>query len=294
MGWLGWVAIVAVGLLPRSPIPSLQKLLKTDGRSEGESRGAVIADRIPIRRAVVIIPTYNEIRSLPGTLAKVLEADSRVDVLIVDDNSPDGTGDWVKQQELFGKRIHLLARSGKLGLGSAYRDGFRWAIEQGYEACLEMDADLSHDPADVPRLVDALDAGADLAIGSRYLHGVRVMNWPEHRLLLSTTASRYVRAVTGLPLTDATSGFKAIRTSVLRPLDWKRFKTEGYGFQVELHYFLWQAGARLVEVPIIFTERRDGETKMTIGIAIEAALRTLQLGLATKSPNRTDETLHHE
>lgn len=294
LGWIGWLGILVIGVLPKSPFPQWKALLGTDGSSDQKAIPITAAERSPIRRAIVIIPTYNEIRSLPGTLAKVLAADSRVDVLIVDDNSPDGTGDWVKQHELFGKRIHLLARSGKLGLGSAYRDGFRWAIDQGYEACLEMDADLSHDPADVPRLVDALDAGADLAVGSRYLNGVRVMNWPEHRLLLSTTASRYVRAVTGLPLTDATSGFKAIRTSVLRPLDWKRFKTEGYGFQVELHYFLWQAGAKLVEVPIIFTERRDGETKMTIGIAIEAALRTLQLGLATKSSAQTSKESNHE
>ena len=294
LGWIGWLGILGIGVLPKSPLPRLKALLATDGSSGGKSITFAPAERAPVRRAVVIIPTYNEIRSLPGTLAKVLAADSRVDVLIVDDNSPDGTGDWVKQHEIFGTRIHLLARSGKLGLGSAYRDGFRWAIDQGYEACLEMDADLSHDPSDIPRLVDALNAGADLAIGSRYLNGVRVMNWPEHRLLLSTTASRYVRAVTGLPLTDATSGFKAIRTSVLRPLDWKRFKTEGYGFQVELHYFLWQAGAKLAEVPIIFTERRDGETKMTIGIAIEAALRTLQLGLATKSSAQTSKESNHE
>lgn len=294
LGWLGWLGVVAVGLLPKSPAPRLKAFLATDGTPTMAATNAVPVERLPIQRAVVIIPTYNEIRSLPGTLAKVLAADSRVDVLIVDDNSPDGTGDWVKTHELFGRRIHLLARSGKLGLGSAYRDGFRWGIAQGYEACLEMDADLSHDPADVPHLIDALDGGADVAIGSRYLHGVRVMNWPEHRLLLSTTASRYVRAVTGLPLTDATSGFKAIRTAVLRPLDWQRFKTEGYGFQVELHYFLWQAGARLVEVPIVFTERRDGETKMTIGIAIEAALRTLQLGLATKSAALAPKESNHE
>ncbi len=294
LGWIGWLALVALGLLPKSPLPRLKIFLGTDGTPDGKAIAPITVDRVPIRKAVVIIPTYNEIRSLPATLGKVLTADARVDALIVDDNSPDGTGDWVKQHELFGKRVHLLARSGKLGLGSAYRDGFRWAIDQGYDACLEMDADLSHDPADVPHLLEALDLGADLAIGSRYLNGVRVMNWSEHRLLLSTTASRYVRAITGLPLTDATSGFKAIRTAVLKPLDWTKFKTEGYGFQVELHYFLWQAGAKLVEVPIVFTERRDGETKMTLGIAIEAALRTLQLGLATKSAAQTSKESNHE
>ncbi|MBN8710101.1 MAG: glycosyltransferase [Verrucomicrobia bacterium] len=287
LGWLGWLGVMAAGLLPKSPFPRLKSLLDGDGISRTPVGELKMVERPAISRAVVIIPTYNEIESLPTTLSRVLAADARADVLIVDDNSPDGTGDWVRKHDLFGKRVHLLARTGKLGLGSAYRDGFKWAIERGYEACLEMDADLSHDPDDVPHLIDALNAGADLAVGSRYLNGVRVMNWSEHRLLLSTTASRYVRTVTGLPLTDATSGFKAIRTSVLRPMDWKRFKTEGYGFQVELHYFLWQAGARLVEVPIVFTERRDGKTKMTLGIAIEAALRTLQLGLATRSSAQT-------
>lgn len=238
--------------------------------------------RTPIQRSVVVIPTYNESTSLPRTLEKVFSHHDTVEVLVVDDNSPDGTGEWVKSQAEYGKRLHLMQRAGKLGLGSAYREGFRWAFDRGYDACLEMDADLSHDPADIPRLLHALDEGADAAIGSRYLGGVRVMNWPESRLLLSTGASRFVRLVTGLPLTDATSGFKALRVSVLKTLDWSRFRAEGYGFQVELHHMLWQAGARLVEVPIIFTERRDGETKMTIGIAVEAALRTIRLALEKK------------
>jgi dolichol-phosphate mannosyltransferase len=150
-------------------------------------------------------------------------------------------------------------------------------MENGYDACIEMDADLSHDPADIPHLIEKLNEGYDLAIGSRYLGGVRVMDWPEYRLLLSTGASRYVRILTGMPLTDATSGFKAIRSTALRLLDWKRFKAEGYGFQVELHYFLWKAGCAVKEVPIVFTERRKGRTKMTPGIAWEAAVRVAQL-----------------
>jgi dolichol-phosphate mannosyltransferase len=280
----GWLGLGALLLAVRLPIParSLREWLNETPGLVQTPKVRIDVDRPPIRRPIVVIPTYNEAKSLPRTLEKVFAAHETVEVLVVDDGSPDGTGDLVRQHPLFGKRLHLLARSGKLGLGSAYREGFHWAFERDYDACLEMDADLSHDPADIPRLIAALDEGADAAIGSRYLGGVRVMNWPENRLFLSTGASRFVRLVTGMPLTDATSGFKALRVSVLRKLDWKRFRTEGYGFQVELHHTLWQSGARLVEVPIIFTERRDGETKMTIGIAIEAAWRTIRLALEKK------------
>lgn len=281
LGWLGLGFLATVPLLSFAPARLKNWLRERPGLDRGP---AALADfsRGPIRRALVVIPTYNEAKSLPGMLEKVLAVDGRVEVLVVDDNSPDGTASLVKNHPAFGGKLHLLARSGKLGLGSAYREGFHWAFERDYDACLEMDADLSHDPADVPRLLQALDDGADAAIGSRYLGGVRVMNWSEHRLFLSTGASRFVRIVTGLPLTDATSGFKAVRTSVLRSFNWKQFRAEGYGFQVELHHALWQAGARLIEVPIVFTERRDGETKMTLGIAIEAAWHTIRLSLTNK------------
>ncbi|EIQ00492.1 glycosyl transferase [Opitutaceae bacterium TAV1] len=238
-----------------------------------------------IKRPLVIIPTYNEAENITRSISLALAAAPDVSVLIVDDNSPDGTAGIIKAHSAFGSRLHLLSRVGKLGLGTAYKEAFQWAIHNNYDACIEMDADLSHDPADVPRLIDALDnanggRGADAAIGSRYINGVRVMNWPEHRLLLSTSATRYVRFMTGLPLTDATSGFKALRTSALSSLDWSRFKADGYGFQIELHYFLWRTGAALTEVPIVFTERRGGQTKMNWKITIEAFLCVLKLALS--------------
>ena len=175
--------------------------------------------------------------------------------------------------------MHLLARSGKAGLGSAYRAGFKWALEKGYDAVVEMDADLSHDPADVPRLLAALSEGADMAVGSRYLNGIRILNWPQSRLWISTFGGWYARCFTGLPMTDPTSGFKAIRRKVLENLDWEKFTAQGYGFQVELHFFTWQSGFTIQEVPIVFTERRQGSSKMSPEIAREAAVRVLQLGL---------------
>lgn len=241
-------------------------------------------DRNPIKRPLVIIPTYNEAENITRTINLLLAAAPDASILIVDDNSPDGTAGIIKGHPAFGSRLYLLSRAGKLGLGTAYKEAFQWAIHNKYDACVEMDADLSHDPADVPCLIDALDnanggQGADAAIGSRYINGVRVMNWPEHRLLLSTGASRYVRFATGLPLTDATSGFKALRTTVLSNLDWSRFKADGYGFQIELHYFLWRTGAVLTEVPIVFTERRVGQTKMSWKITVEAFLCVLKLAV---------------
>jgi len=235
-----------------------------------------------IQKFLVIIPTYNEATGILATLDRTLAADPRLEILVVDDGSPDGTAQHIRRHPAFGARLHLLEREGKLGLGSAYRQAFQWAIERGYDACVEMDADLSHNPADIPALIHGLDTGADAAIGSRYLGGVRVLNWPQDRLFLSLGASKFVRAVTKLPLTDATSGFKALRTEALRKLDWRQFKAEGYGFQIELHFFLWKQGARIVEVPIVFTERSEGKTKMTSKIALEAWWRVLNLGLIGK------------
>lgn len=284
LGWLGWVALLSVGKSRLPGTENLRRWLNSSLAGKSSTTTSLpIPDRPPIVRPVVIVPTYNESGNLPSTLKILLESDSRLEVLIVDDNSPDGTADLVREHAEFGRRVHLLPRAGKLGLGSAYRDGFQWAFSRNYDACLEMDADLSHDPKDVPRLLAALDEKTDAAIGSRYKGGVRVMNWPQHRLLLSTSASKFVEFVTGMPITDATSGFKAIRTEALRKLDWSDFRTEGYGFQVELHFFLWRSGAVITEVPIVFTERRDGHTKMTLGIAIEAAWRTLQLAFISRT-----------
>ena len=230
-------------------------------------------------KPLVILPTYNESEMIQVALDEVLKKASNVDVLVVDDGSPDGTAGKVKSHSMYGKRVHILERPGKAGLGSAYREAFQWALKMGYDTVVEMDADLSHDPADVPRLLEALSEGADMAVGSRYLNGIRILNWPQSRLWISTFGGWYARSLTGLPMTDPTSGFKAIRRRVLEGLDWEKFTAQGYGFQVELHFFAWQSGFKIVEVPIVFTERRQGDSKMSTPIAIEAAKRVFQLAI---------------
>ena len=232
-----------------------------------------------IAKPLVVLPTYNEAEMIQLALDEVLGKASNVDVLVVDDGSPDGTAGKVRSHSMYGKRVHILERPGKAGLGSAYRAAFQWALKMGYDAVVEMDADLSHDPADVPRLLAALSEGADMAVGSRYLNGIRILNWPQSRLWISTFGGYYARSLTGLPMTDPTSGFKAIRRRVLEDLNWEKFTAQGYGFQVELHFFAWQAGFKIVEVPIIFTERREGNSKMSAQIGIEAAKRVLQLSV---------------
>jgi dolichol-phosphate mannosyltransferase len=232
-----------------------------------------------LAKPLVILPTYNETDLIQIAIDEVLGKAPNVDVLVVDDGSPDGTAGKVKSHSLYGKRVHILERPEKAGLGSAYRAAFQWALKMGYDAVVEMDADLSHDPADVPRLLVALNEGADMAVGSRYLNGIRILNWPQSRLWISTFGGWYARSLTGLPLTDPTSGFKAIRRRVLEDLDWEKFTAQGYGFQVELHFFAWQAGFKIVEVPIVFTERRQGDSKMSTPIALEAAKRVFQLAI---------------
>jgi dolichol-phosphate mannosyltransferase len=282
-GWLGVVVIIGAGRLSLLPKGFQTLLLRTPSGGESlAAGGAAGLRRSSAGRVLVIIPTYNEVSGVRSIVDKTLAAESSLEILVVDDDSPDQTAKAVESHPSFRRRVHLLKREGKLGLGSAYKEGFRWAAAQGFNTCVQIDADLSHDPADIPRLLGALESGADAAIGSRYSGGVRVMNWPQDRLFLSLGASRLVRALTGLPLTDVTSGFKAIRCTALQKLDWDRFVTEGYGFQVELHFFLWKSGATLVEVPIVFTERRAGETKMTLGIAAEAARRVLTLAIFKK------------
>ncbi|NCW28120.1 MAG: polyprenol monophosphomannose synthase [Verrucomicrobia bacterium] len=233
-----------------------------------------------IGKTVVVVPTYNERESIPKVLDRVLGLARKVDVLVVDDGSPDGTAELVKSRPEFNKRIYLLEGEGKAGLGTAYRKGFQWALKHGYGAAVEMDADLSHDPDDIPKLLDALEQGAHLAVGSRYLGGVSVLNWPRRRILISTLGGWYVRFLTGLALTDPTSGFKAIRAEVLRDLDWGRVGAEGYAFQIELHHAAWKQGYVVREIPMVFTERREGESKMSVGISLEAAWRVLRLALA--------------
>lgn len=231
-----------------------------------------------IKQALVVIPTYNELSCIVDLLDKILGVDTRLAVLVVDDASPDGTAELVRKHSLFGKRVHLLERKSKLGYASACRQGFLWGLSHQYDAVIEMDADHSHDPYDIPQLLTMLQVKADLAIGSRYLDGVRVYNWPLTRLLLSVGAGWYVRLLTGLPLTDPTSGFKAFNRHALKSLPWKQLTSEGYGFNIETHYFAWQNKLRIVEIPIVFTERDRGASKMTLTIMCEAAFKVLRLG----------------
>jgi dolichol-phosphate mannosyltransferase len=281
-GWLAVIVLLSARKLSLLPEGWQTYLLHTPPPDENLALAPSDLHKSPSGKVLVIIPTYNEASGIRNTLDKTLIADPSLEIVVVDDSSPDQTAKAVQSHPVFNRRVHLVKRKGKLGLGSAYKEGFRWAMARGFDTCIQIDADLSHDPADIPRLLVALENGADAAIGSRYSGGVRVMNWSQDRLFLSLGASRLVRVLTGLPLTDVTSGFKAIRCATLRGLDWNRFTTEGYGFQVELHYFLWKSGARLVEVPIVFTERREGQTKMTLGIAAEAVWRVLQLAIFKK------------
>ena len=279
----GWLGVIGVLTLERmAVVPARWRNSWWGAPRPQPTAGPFPRKRVnenPPSRVLAIIPTYNEASGIESILNKILNANHGLEMVVIDDNSPDQTAQVVRAHRAFGRRVHLLQREGKLGLGSAYKEGFRWAMERGFDTCIQIDADLSHNPDDIPRLLAALANGADVAIGSRYSGGVRVLNWPQERLFLSVGASRFVRALTGLPLADVTSGFKAIRCDALRNLDWKQFRTEGYGFQVELHYFLWKTGARLVEVPIVFTERRSGQTKMTAAIALEAIWRVLQLAI---------------
>lgn len=272
---LSWVGVL--GLLVIMPLPIVPRRWRDWWTAAGRQMPAIQPPTSPINKAVVVIPTYNERDTINKALDLVLGLPRKVNVLVVDDGSPDGTADVVKGRPEFNKRIFLLEGKGKAGLGSAYRRGFQWAVQHGYEAAVEMDADLSHDPADVPKLLETLEKGAHLAVGSRYLDGISVLNWPQSRLFISTFGGFYVRTLTALPMSDPTSGFKAIRTEVLRDLDWSRVQAEGYAFQIELHHTAWKQGYAIKEVSIVFTERREGDSKMSTAISLEAAWRVLML-----------------
>ena len=221
-------------------------------------------------RALVIIPTYNERENIRRIIDSVLKQDGRLEVLIVDDGSPDGTGQIVAELETTDPRVHLLERPRKMGLGTAYIAGFRWALERDYAYVLEMDADFSHDPGHLPQFLRAIQ-NADLVIGSRYQQGrVTVVNWPIGRLILSYSANLYARAVTGLPVWDTTAGFKCFRRSVLEAIDFSRVRSNGYAFQIEMHYRVWKRGFRIVEIPIVFVDRTEGTSKMSKAIVREA------------------------
>ncbi len=221
---------------------------------------------------VVIIPTYNEKDNAENIIRKVFSLPLPFDVLIIDDNSPDGTADIVKTlQKEFSGHLHLLQRAGKLGLGTAYIAGFKWAIEHHYDYIFEMDADFSHNPEDLIKLFEMCAVnGADLAIGSRYKSGVNVVNWPMGRVLMSFFASKYVRFITGMNINDTTAGFKCYKRKVLETINFNKIKFKGYAFQVEMKFATWKLGFRIEEVPIIFTDRKVGSSKMSGGIFNEA------------------------
>jgi dolichol-phosphate mannosyltransferase len=228
-------------------------------------------------KALIIVPTYNERENIPTLIAQVLEKDPRIDVLVVDDNSPDKTGDLVEDIQRREPRVHLLRRPGKLGLGTAYRDGFRWALARDYEYIFEMDADFSHDPRHLPEFLAAAQ-DADFVLGSRYLNGrVTVVNWPMRRLMLSYVANIYARIVTGMKLWDGTGGFKCFHRRVLAAIDLDAVRSNGYAFQIEMSFRAFTKGFRGKEIPIVFTDRTVGDSKMSGHIVREAVFMVWRL-----------------
>ncbi len=227
---------------------------------------------------IVIIPTYNEKENIEKILRKVMSLEGDFNVLVVEDNSPDGTADIVKRlMQEFPERIFIKERKGKLGLGTAYIDGFKWSLEQGYEYIFEMDADFSHNPDDLLNLHMACAQGADVAIGSRYISGINVVNWPIGRVLMSYYASAYVRLVTGMKIKDTTAGFVCYKRKVLETLDLDNIKFKGYAFQIEMKFTAWKFRFKIIEVPIIFTDRKEGKSKMSGGIFNEAVWGVIRL-----------------
>ena len=230
-------------------------------------------------RALVIIPTYNERENIARMITTVLGKDPRLEVLVVDDGSPDGTAEIVEALASETRRVHILKRPRKMGLGTAYLAGFRWSLERGYDYTFEMDADFSHDPAHLPEFLRAIET-ADLVLGSRYREGkVTVVNWPMTRLLLSYFANVYARVVTGLPLWDATGGFKCYRRAVLESIDLDDVRSNGYAFQIETSFRAWKRGFRIVEIPIVFVDRTEGTSKMSKAIVREAIWMVWRLRL---------------
>lgn len=222
------------------------------------------------KRILVIIPTYNERDNIKKLIPMVMEQHASIDILVVDDNSPDGTAHEVEKWANRTSRVQLMKRPAKLGLGTAYVAGFRFALESLYDLIFEMDADFSHDPKEIPKFLEVIGR-YDLVIGSRYVQGVNVVNWPISRLLLSWAANLYTRIVTGLPVKDSTSGYKCFKREVLETIDLDRVHSDGYGFQIEMNYKVWKKGYSLFEIPIVFEDRNVGVSKMNPGIVREAA-----------------------
>ncbi|MDM7989309.1 polyprenol monophosphomannose synthase [Arthrobacter sp. zg-Y877] len=233
-------------------------------------------------RVLTIIPTYNEIESLPITLKRLRNAVPDSDVLIADDNSPDGTGAYADEIAAADPQVHVLHRKGKEGLGAAYIAGFRWGLERGYDILVEMDADGSHRPEELPRLLEASKAGADLVIGSRWVSGGSVVNWPLRRKLLSRAGSTYSRFMLGIPVRDITAGYRAFRRNTLEQLDLGAVESVGYGFQVDMTFRVARLGLKITEVPITFVERELGDSKMSGNIVVEAMANVTRWGLSAR------------
>lgn len=231
---------------------------------------------LPFAQSLLIIPTYNEIDNISKMLEMLEQLYPELSILIIDDGSPDGTAEVVKQKQATNPKIHLMQRQGKLGLGTAYIAGFKWALARDFQYVFEMDCDFSHDPQDIPKLLEAAQS-SDLVIGSRYIDGIRIINWPIHRLLLSYFAGVYTRIITGLNILDATGGFKCFTRKALESLNLDKIISNGYSFQIELNYKVWDQGLKVKEVPIVFTERRDGQSKMNQSIVFEAIFAVIKL-----------------
>ena len=238
--------------------------------------------------SIVLIPTYNEKENIENIIRAVFNLPEMFDILVIDDNSPDGTASIVKGlQNEFSQRLHIIERKGKLGLGTAYIAGFKWAIEHRYDYIFEMDADFSHNPDDLPRLYEACSKeGADLSIGSRYCKGISVVNWPIGRVIMSYYASVYVRTVLGMKVYDTTAGFKCYKRKVLETIDLDKVQMKGYGFQIEMKYSTYRLGFRIKEVPVIFVDRTEGTSKMSSGIFGEAFWGVMKLKLRKIKPRK--------
>lgn len=240
------------------------------------------------QRTLIIVPTYNERENLRPLTERVLKVDPQLELLIVDDNSPDGTGKLADELASGQPRLHVLHRESKAGLGRAYIAGFLWALERDLEFIFEMDGDFSHNPDDIPSFLAAAQ-DADLVLGSRYRNGIRVINWPLRRLMLSLCAARYVRVVTGMPFTDPTGGFKCFRRRALKSVDLQAVRSNGYSFQIEMTHKIWRQGLKIAEVPIIFTDRFQGTSKMSGKIVREALVMVWRLWMQNgfrRSPRR--------
>lgn len=261
-----------------------------------DRRRAVVthANEIEMNKTLVIIPTYNEKENAAQMIEKVFSLSEEFFLLVIDDHSPDGTAEIVKGKQLkYPDRLFLIEREGKQGLGTAYIRGFKWALDRDFDYICEMDCDFSHNPDDLLLLTRSAQSGNDVVVGSRYVKGINVVNWPMSRLLLSYFASKYVRIVTGMPLNDATAGFVCYSRRALQTIDLDRIRMKGYGFQIEMKYSAWRLGLKIKEESIVFTERREGSSKMSGGIFGEALFGVVKLRLA-KIRSRADRLKTHE